>query len=183
MLEDRLLTAEEIAGVLSVPQSWVREHAREGHLPHGPTGAVQASQALLTDASEDGASGDTSDSGLAPLDERALADFAGQTITTRLTAPVDDAGELTLRAQGLLRESGWFARCEGEVDAGRLKAVLRAGTVVQVDGAGTLNSGKYFVWSVRHTFTADAHKMRFVLVRNAVGPLPAGGGGLLGGLL
>ncbi|HLA20238.1 MAG TPA: hypothetical protein VJZ74_02145 [Pseudolabrys sp.] len=145
--------------------------------------AVQASQALLTDPSEDGASVDSDDSGLAPLDERALADFTGKPISTRLTAPVDDAGELTLRAQGLLRESGWFARCEGEVDAGRLKAVLRAGTVVQVDGAGSLNSGKYFVWSVRHTFTADAHKMRFVLVRNAVGPAPAGGGGLLGGLL
>jgi phage protein D len=144
--------------------------------------AVQASQALLTDPSEDGASGDSDDSGLAPLDERALADFAGKPISTRLTAPVDDAGELTLRAQGLLRESGWFARCEGEVDAGRLKAVLRAGTVVQVDGAGSLNSGKYFVWSVRHTFTADAHKMRFVLVRNAVGPAPAGGG-VPGGLL
>jgi phage protein D len=145
--------------------------------------AVQASQALFTDPSEDGASGDSNDSGLAPLDERALTDFTGKSISTRLTATVDDAGELTLRAQGLLRESGWFARCQGEVDAGRLKAVLRAGTVVQVDGAGTLHSGKYFVWSVRHTFTADAHKMRFVLVRNAVGPAPAGGGGLLGGLL
>ena len=145
--------------------------------------AVKASQALFSDPSEDGASGDSSDSDLAPLDERALADFAGMSITTRLTAPVDDAGELTLRAQGLLRESGWFARCEGEADAGRLKAVLRAGTVVQVDGAGSLNSGKYFVWSVRHIFSADAHKMRFVLVRNAVGPAASGAGGLLGGLL
>jgi phage protein D len=144
--------------------------------------AVKASQALFSDPSEDGASGDTSDSGLAPLDARPLADFAGKPITAMLTTPVDDAGELTLHAQGLLREAGWFARCEGEADAGRLKAVLRAGTVVQVDGAGSLNSGKYFVWSVRHSFTADAHKMRFVLVRNAVGPAPSGGGGLLGGL-
>jgi len=143
--------------------------------------AVAASQALFSDPSEDGASGDTSDSGLSPLDERALADFAGKPITTRLTTPVDDAGELMLRARALLRESGWFSRCEGEVDAEQFKAVLRVGTVVQVDGAGSLNSGKYFVWSVRHTFTADAHKMRFVLVRNAVGPAPSGGGGLLGG--
>lgn len=143
--------------------------------------AVTASQALFTDSSEDGASGDSTDSGLAPLDERTLADFAGKPITTRLTVPVDDAGELTLRAQSLLRETGWFARCEGETDAGRLKAVLRAGTVVQVDGAGSLNSGKYFVWSVRHSFTPDAHKMRFTLVRNAVGPAAAAGG-LPGGL-
>jgi phage protein D len=145
--------------------------------------AVKARQALFNDASEDGASADTSDSGLPPLDERSLANFAGKAVSVILTVPVDDAGELSLRAQALLRESGWFARCEGEVDAGRLKAVLRAGTIVQVDGAGSLNSGKYFVWSVRHTFTPDAHKMRFVLVRNAVGPAPSGDGGLVGGLL
>ena len=144
--------------------------------------AVAARQALFNDASAEGASADTSDSGLAPLDARPLADFAGRPVTVMLTAPVDDAGELKLRAQALLREAGWFARCEGETDAGRVKTVLRAGTIVQIDGAGSLNSGKYFVWSVRHTFTQEAHKMRFVLVRNAVGPPPAGGGGLPGGL-
>jgi phage protein D len=144
--------------------------------------AVKARQALFNDATEDGVSGDTSDSGLAPLDERTLVDFAGRPMTVMLTAPVDDAGELRLRAQGLLRESGWFARCEGEADAGRIRAVLRANSVVQVDGAGSLNSGKYVVWSVRHTFTPEAHKMRFVLVRNAVGPAPSGSG-LLEGLI
>jgi hypothetical protein len=41
--------------------------------------------------------------------------------------------------------------------------------IVQVDGAGQLHSGKYFVWSVRHSITAAAHRVRFVLVRNAVG--------------
>jgi phage protein D len=140
--------------------------------------AVKASQALFNDDSPDGASGDTSDSGIAPLDERDLATFAGQPITAMLTAPVDDAGELSQRAAALLRESGWFARCEGETDASKLKAVLRAGTVVQVDGAGAIHSGKYLVWSVRHAFTVDAHKMKFTLVRNAVGAAPAGGGGL-----
>jgi hypothetical protein len=96
---------------------------------------------------------------------------------------VDDAGELSMRAAALLRESGWFARCEGETDASRIKAVLRAGTVVEVAGAGAVNSGKYFVWSVHHSFTAEAHKMKFVLVRNAVGAPPSGGsGGLPGGL-
>jgi phage protein D len=143
--------------------------------------AVKASQALFNDDSPDGASGDTDDSGLAPLDQRSLADFAGRPVTMMLAAPVDDAGELSLRAQALLREAGWFARCEGETDASRLKTVLRAGTIVQVDAAGSVNSGKYFVWSVRHTFTPEAHRMRFVLVRNAVGPAPEGGG-LPGGL-
>ena len=145
--------------------------------------AVKASQALFNDSSEDGISADTNDSGLAALDERNLADFAGRPMTVMLTAPVDDAGELRLRAQSLLREAGWFVRCEGEANVFRLNAILRVGTVIQIEGVGSLNSGKYYVWSVRHTITADAHRMKFVLVRNAVGPLPSGGGGLLGGLL
>ena len=146
--------------------------------------AVTARQALFNDDDPDGASGDTSDSGLALLDQRGLADFFGQPMTVMLAAPVDDAQELTLRAQSVLREAGWFVRCEGETDVSRLQAVLRAGTVVQVDAAGSLHSGKYFVWSVRHSITKDSHKMKFVLVRNAIGPAPAGGGlgGSLGGL-
>jgi phage protein D len=147
-----------------------------------PSG-VKAGQILFDDPSGEGISTDTTESGLALLDERGLAAFAGRPITVILTAPVDDSGDLSLRAQALLRESGWFARCEGEVDASRVGSVMRAGTIVQVDGAGSLNSGKYFVWSVRHSFTPEAHKMRFVLVRNAVGPAPAPAGGLLGGLL
>lgn len=103
-------------------------------------------------------------------------------MSVRLTAPVDDAGELTLRAQSLLREAGWFVRCEGEADVSRLNAVLRVGQIVQIEGIGTLHSGNYYVWSVRHTISADAHRMKFVLLRNAVGPEP-GGGGLLAGLL
>ena len=145
--------------------------------------AVKARQALFDDPAEDGVTGDSSDSGLAPLDERGLADFATQAMTVIVTAPVDDAGELTLRAQAVLREGGWFVRAEGEADAARINAVLRAGTIVNIDAAGTLNSGKYYVWSVRHTLGADSHRMKFVLVRNAVGPAAAGGGGLLGGLL
>jgi len=144
--------------------------------------AVKASQALFNDNNEDGVSGDTNDSELPLLDARSLADFAGKPMTVLLTAPVDDAGELQLRAKSLLRESGWFVRCEGEADVSRLNAVLRVGTVVQIEGVGSLNSGKYYVWSVRHTITADSHKMKFTLVRNAVGPPHKESSGLLGGL-
>ncbi len=145
--------------------------------------AVKASQALFNDSNEDGVSGDTNDSELPLLDVRSLSDFAGKPMTVLLTAPVDDAGELQLRAKSLLRESGWFVRCEGEADVSRLNAVLRVGTVVQIEGVGSLNSGKYYVWSVRHTIAADSHKMKFTLVRNAVGPPHKGSSGLLGGLL
>jgi phage protein D len=135
--------------------------------------AVIARQALFTDKDEDGASADTSDSGLKALGARGLADFTGKPMSVLLAAPVDDGGELALRAKALLRESGWFARCEGEADVARLGIVLRAGTIVRIDGIGTLHSGNYLVWSVRHTINADAHKMKFVLVRNAVGPAGA----------
>jgi len=100
-------------------------------------------------------------------------------MTVMLAAPVDDGGELSLRAQSLLREAGWFVRCEGETDVARLGAIIRVGTIVQVSGVGSLYSGNYYVFSVRHSISADAHKMKFVLVRNAVGPPPAGGGASL----
>jgi phage protein D len=144
---------------------------------------VQAWQALFTDSDQDGASVDLTDSGLTPLADRDLATFAGKSMSVMLTAPVDDAQELTLRAESVLREAGWFIRCEGEADVARLNAILRVGTVVQINGAGALHSGKYYVWSVRHTIDKQAHKMKFVLLRNAIGSPPSGGGGLLGGLL
>lgn len=168
---------------LNDPDKWMVDTLDFDWDVTGPS-AVKARQALFTDSDADGASADLDDSGLTALAERNLAAFSGKTMTVMLTAPVDDAGELKLRAQALLRDAGWFARCEGEADLARMKTVLRAGTIVQIEAVGTLHSGKYLVWSVRHTIQADSHKMKFVLVRNAVGPEPSGsGGGLLGGLL
>jgi phage protein D len=132
--------------------------------------AVKARQALLDDDAQDGVGAAPDDSGIAPLDARGLADFAKKPMTVLLTATVGDAGELALRARSVLREAGWFVRCEGEADLARIKTVLRAGAIVQIDAAGSLHSGRYFVWSVRHSITSDAHLMKFVLVRNAVGP-------------
>jgi hypothetical protein len=69
----------------------------------------------------------------------------------------------------LLREAGWFARCEGEADAERLGVVLRPGMLAAVKGVGALFSGAWLVWSVRHKFTHEGHKMNFTLLRNGVG--------------
>jgi phage protein D len=142
-----------------------------------PTSVV-ARQAVLTDPDPGGVTADTSDSGLAPMGDQTLAEFTGNPMTVLLTAPVDDGGELTLRAQSLLREAGWFVRAEGETDIARLGAVLRAGSVVQLDAVGAVHSGKYLVWSVKHTIGPQDHKMKFVLVRNAVGTVPSATGGL-----
>jgi len=125
-----------------------------------------------------------SESGLTPLDARSLSDFSGKTTSVIVATPAATAADLNLRARGLLADSGWFVRCQGESDVARLNAILRVGSIVAIQNIGSLYSGKYLVWSVRHTIGGDSHKMQFVLVRNAMGPPPSqsGLGGLLGGL-
>ena len=131
--------------------------------------AVTAWQASLTDA--DPVDGGTSSSGLPDLDARGLAAFAGRDHTVLLTATAD-SDALSAHSAGLLREAGWWLRCEGTADVGVLKHVLRVGSIVAIEGCGALFSGNWLVWSVRHTFTLTAHTMAFTLVRNAIGPEP-----------
>ena len=120
--------------------------------------------------SKDAVDGGAHESGLALLDQRSLASFVGEHASkTRLTATVDGAGELRGRAEALLRDAAWFVRCEGEADLATLPVVLRVGMIVEINGAGSMHSGNYFVWNVRHTISAQSHRMRFVLVRNAIG--------------
>jgi len=142
--------------------------------------ATVAMQELFTDSDQDGAGGTVSDSGLSLLEAHGLSDFAGTTVTSVLTTTVDDGQELTLRAQSVLMEAGWFVTCKGTADVAKLGSILRAGTVAQLNAAGSLHSGKYFVWSVHHKITSQSHLMDFVLMRNAVGAAP--GAGSLGGL-
>lgn len=121
-------------------------------------------------ASAEAADGGATDSGVSPVDSRSLASFIGDHVMkTRLTAAVASASEMQRRSASLLREAGWFVKCEGQADLARLGTVLRAAKTVDVDGAGSLHSGKYLVWSVRHLINASSHLMKFVLVRNAVG--------------
>jgi phage protein D len=136
---------------------------------------VIARAAVLDDDDQDGVDGGTDDSGLQLLSDRGLSDFAGQPMTVLLTTGADDASELQLRAASVLREAGFFAKCSGSVELDVLGRVMRVGTLANVTGAGAVNSGKYFVWSVRHAIRADAYTMSFVLVRNAVGEAPSGG--------
>jgi len=135
--------------------------------------AVTARSALFSDKDPNVANGDTSDSGLAALSIQSLSAFTGKNMTVMLATAVDSAGALTQRAQGVLREAGWFARCEGEADLERLGVVLRAGMLVNLVGVGALHSGKWIVWTVRHRLTAEKHTMRFTLLRNAVGASPS----------
>jgi hypothetical protein len=88
---------------------------------------------------------------------------------------------VTQRAKSLLREAGWFVRCQGTTDASLLGSIPRVGNMVALNAAGAIHSGNYLVWSVRHHITAEKHEMKFVLVRNALGsPLPTLSTGGLG---
>jgi hypothetical protein len=136
--------------------------------------AADASQVDLTQASDTGTDVTTSASGLAPLDQRNYSTYLGRSSKLLLTAPAD-VTELPQRTAAVLSESGFFSRCTGEADADRIGTILRVGDVVMIEGAGNMQSGKWLVWNVRHSFSLDSWKMSFTLVRNAVGP-PAPGG-------
>jgi hypothetical protein len=75
----------------------------------------------------------------------------------------------------VLAESGFFTRCTGDVAADRIGVILRVGDVVTIAGAGSIHSGNWLVWNVRHKFSLQAWTMSFTLVRNAMGPASAGG--------
>jgi hypothetical protein len=104
-------------------------------------------------------------------------------MTVLLATAVDSAGELAQRARGVLREAGWFLRCQCEADVERLGVVLRAGMLVTLAGVGALHSGTWIVWTIHHQLTQEAHKMTFTLLRNAIGNPPAGGTGGLSALV
>jgi hypothetical protein len=134
---------------------------------------VLAGQASFT--SPESAPATVTSSGVPVLGTRDLRTYAARGSTMRLTA-TGDPPELPQRAAGVLAESGWFASCRGEADLERLGTVLRAGTIVAVDGAGQAHSGNWLVWRVNHLITSDSCRARFTLVRNAIGSLSAGGG-------
>jgi len=132
-----------------------------------PTEVIASVLLLSSEATEGGAT----DSGLATLDSRSLANYVGDehAMKAMLTTTAASTAELQQHSASLLREAGWFVRCEGEADLARLKKVPRVGDVVRVNGAGEIHSGNYLVWTVRHTITSESHRMSFVLVRNALG--------------
>ena len=49
-MTDRLLTAKEVADLLAVPESWVREATREGRIPHLRLGRYRRYQPAAIDA-------------------------------------------------------------------------------------------------------------------------------------
>ncbi|HET8893786.1 MAG TPA: helix-turn-helix domain-containing protein [Gaiellaceae bacterium] len=49
-MSERLLTAQQVADLLAVPLSWVREATRDGRLPHLKLGRYRRYQAAAIEA-------------------------------------------------------------------------------------------------------------------------------------
>jgi excisionase family DNA binding protein len=49
-MNDRLLTAKQVAQLLALPESWVREATREGRIPHLRLGRYRRYQPAAIDA-------------------------------------------------------------------------------------------------------------------------------------
>lgn len=90
-------------------------------------------------------------------------------VSVRVVAPGDDSGDVTARARGAAFEAEWFVQASLETTLAALGTAIRAHSVVEVQGLGSLHSGKYLVAGVRHLIDATAHRMTVDLVRNAWG--------------
>jgi hypothetical protein len=110
--------------------------------------------------------GDVERSPVTGLAAQALADIVPTVRKSQLTIPVDDAGDLIVRGEAALIDAGWFVTATVAVKYSVLKQVLRAHSVIQLDGVGTRHSGKYLVARVEHLIDADDHVMHATLIRN-----------------
>jgi hypothetical protein len=103
------------------------------------------------------------------LGDIGLIDITGDTRSVHLSAPANDAGDLQSRGEGALIEADWFIQASCQTTVAELGAIIRPHTVVELRGAGSRHSGKYFVSGVTHTINAIEHKMDIKLVRNGWG--------------
>ena len=75
-----------------------------------------------------------------------------------------------LRNQAALNDASDSTRATAETSARqRVNGILSAHQIVTVTGAGSINSGDYFLSSVTHAIDPSAHKMRLEMMRNAPG--------------
>jgi phage protein D len=111
--------------------------------------------------------GDVERSPLPPLGTTALADIGSDVRKLHLDLPADDMADLAARGEAALIEAGFFIQADAVTTAERLQGVLRSHTIVQINGAGSRHSGKYFCASVVHDIDDTTHAMAAHLWRNA----------------
>ncbi|MEO8148085.1 MAG: hypothetical protein ABI723_10630 [Bacteroidia bacterium] len=114
------------------------------------------------------------------LGKDGLAAVAANKVQSMHLAPVvDDAGAMKARSEAALRDAQWFINATCTTSLHRLGKIIRNHTVIMVQGAGTRQSGKYYVTGVKHNIDAAAYIMEVELARNAWGNESAGSDSLL----
>jgi hypothetical protein len=83
------------------------------------------------------------------------------------------------RSRGALRDAQWFIHASCHTSLRRLCKIVRNHTIVEVQGAGSKHSGKYYVTGVKHTIDAISHNMNLELARNAWGNGSGGSSGII----
>jgi phage protein D len=79
------------------------------------------------------------------------------------------AAELQTYAQAVVDRSSLAVTAEGSLETVTYGDVLRAKRPVEVSGAGTTYSGRYYVQRVLHVITGESYTQQFTLKRNALG--------------
>jgi hypothetical protein len=103
---------------------------------------------------------------LSGLADKGLGDIVKETRSAHIVVPVDDAGDLTARAEALLIDHGWIVSAELTVRLSVLKTLVRAHTLAALSGIGKRHSGKYVVSRVVHDIDPFDHVMTVGLIRN-----------------
>ena len=102
------------------------------------------------------------------LGSKSLKDVAGKVANAmQLSPPADDGGTMKKRAEAALREAQWFLNATCKTTVSRICKLVRSHTLVNVQGAGSRYSGKYYVSGVKHTIDSSAHAMDIELSRNS----------------
>lgn len=127
---------------------------------------VQASLKQLNLSDKSVIDGSVRRSPLSGLAEKALADVITKCRQTHLVVPVDDAGDLTARAEAVLIDAGWFVSARVSVRLSVLKKLVRTHMLARLIGLGSRHSGTYVVSQVIHDIDPNEHLMTIDLARN-----------------
>jgi uncharacterized protein len=130
--------------------------------------------------SKEDAEGTAQGSQLRSLGQEGLSDLVagklGQLVTPQdsqagmllLAQPSADPTELAAVTQAVRDTSEWLIMAHGEINSDAYGAVLRAGRLVPIRGAGKEYSGNYFVTRVRHLMqSTGVYRQLFTARRNA----------------
>ena len=99
-----------------------------------------------------------------------LKEILGSNVQTmEISMPVDSVGALETRLRAALLKAHWFINATCRTSLNRLCQLVFVHTIVDIQGAGSRHSGKYYVTGVKHTIDSVAHIMDLELQRNAWG--------------